>query len=343
MLPILIIFNLSYQPRQAVGANAYLVKKSGKFTLISCKMVQVRVKSPWSQLGIFLGLFGAGFIVGYLIMGIIALSMGLGGSISAGKMDWSDPRVITGMKVIQAFSSVLIFFLPAYVFARIATKSGALTFLGLKKTQVKPMYILAILGILVSFPFVFWLGEINQMIPMPQWMGELEKEATRQMQQFLKAGNVFDVIVNVFIIAFLPAVCEEVCFRGALQRIMIHLTKNAWAGIILTSILFSALHLQFQGFLPRMFLGMILGAIYWYSGSLWPSITAHFVNNAIQVIVVSYAPEYIEKNPPISIFIAILSGLMIGGILWVLKTSSTSSYRNVYENDDVSRKNEFLV
>lgn len=306
-------------------------------------MIQVRVKSPWSQLGIFLGLFGAGFIIGYLIMGIIALSMGLGDSISAGKMDWSNPRVLVGMKVIQAVSSVLIFFLPAYVFARIATKRGALPFLGLRSTPVKPMYLLAILGIIVSFPFVFWLGEINQMIPMPQWMGELEKEASRQMQQFLKARNVFDVIINVFIIALLPAVCEEVCFRGALQRIMIHLTKNAWTGIIFTSILFSALHLQFQGFLPRMFLGMILGAIYWYSGSLWPSIIAHFVNNAIQVVVVSYAPEYIEKNPPVSIFIALASGLLIAGILWVFKSYSTSSYRNVYENDDPARKNEFLV
>ncbi len=127
-------------------------------------------------------------------------------------------------------------------------------------------------------------------------MLDLEKDTTKQVQAFLKADNIFDIIINVFVIAFLPAVCEEICFRGALQRIIINLSKNAWLGIIITAILFSALHMQFLGFLPRMFLGIVLGALYWYSGSIWPSVLAHFVNNAVQVVGVSYAPEYVEKE-----------------------------------------------
>jgi len=303
----------------------------------------LRVKSPWSQLGIFLGLLGAGFIVGYLIMGIIALSLGVQDAASLQKLDWSRPEVISGMKVMQALSSVLIFLLPAFIFAIIVYGGKATNFLGLKPAPLKPMYVLAIVLIVVAFPFVFWLGEVNQMIPLPKWMGNLEQEATKQMQQFLKARNSGEIFLNVLIIALLPATCEEVCFRGALQRIMIHITKNAWAGIIVTSILFSALHLQFQGFLPRMFLGMILGAIYWYSGSLWPSILAHFVNNAIQVIVVSYAPRYIEKNPPVPILLAAFSGLLIWGLIYVFKTTSKVSYRNIYEPDDMNRNNQFLV
>ena len=303
----------------------------------------LRVKSPWSQLGIFFGLLGSGFIVGYIIMGIVAFSMGLQEATSLSKLDWSKPEVVTGMKIIQALSSVLIFFLPAYFFAFIVYNGKTTHFLGLKPATFKPMYVLAIVIILVAFPFVFWLGQMNQLIPLPQWMGNLEQEATKQMQQFLKADHIGDVIVNVLIIALLPAICEEVCFRGALQRIMIHITKNAWTGIILTSILFSGLHFQFQGFLPRMFLGLVLGAVYWYSGSLWPSILAHFVNNAIQVVVVSYAPEYIEKNPPISIYLAIVSGLLIWGILFVFKSYSKATYQKIYEPDDLNRNNEFLA
>ena len=303
----------------------------------------LRVKSPWSQLGIFFGLLGAGFIIGSLIMGIVAFALGLQDATSMGKIDWSRPEVVSRMKIIQALSSILIFFVPAYVFALIAYSGKATGFLGLKPAQFKPMYILAIVMIIVAFPFVFWLGEVNQLIPLPQWMGDLEQEATKQMQQFLKAENIGEVILNVLIIALLPAICEEVCFRGALQRIMIHITKNAWAGIIVTSILFSALHLQFQGFLPRMFLGMILGAICWYSGSLWPGILAHFVNNAIQVIVVSYAPKYIEKNPPVPLMLAALSGLLIWGLMYVFKTTSKVSYQKIYEPDDLNRNNEFLA
>jgi uncharacterized protein len=303
----------------------------------------LRVKSPWSQLGIFLGLLGAGFIVGYLIMGIVAFSLGLQDATSMGKLDWSRPEVLRGMKIIQALSSILIFFLPAFVFALIVYGGKATSFLGLKPAPLKPMYILAIVLIIVAFPFVFWLGEVNQLIPLPKWMGDLEHEATKQMQQFLKADNIGVVFLNVLIIALLPAICEEVCFRGALQRIMIHITRNAWIGIIVTSILFSALHLQFQGFLPRMFLGIILGAIYWYSGSLWPSILAHFVNNAIQVIVVSYAPHYIEKNPPVPIFLAGFSALLIWGLLYVFKTTSKVSYQKIYEPDDLNRNNQFFA
>jgi uncharacterized protein len=302
----------------------------------------LRVKSPWSQLGIFFGLLGSGFIVGYVIMGIVAFSLGLQDAASMGKLDWSKPEVLRGMKIIQALSSVLIFFLPAFVFALIVYRGKATSFLGLKPAPLKPMYILAIVLIIVAFPFVFWLGEVNQLIPLPKWMGDLEHEATKQMQQFLKADNIGTVILNVLIIALLPAICEEVCFRGALQRIMIHITRNVWIGIIVTSILFSALHLQFQGFLPRMFLGIILGAIYWYSGSLWPSILAHFVNNAIQVIVVSYAPQYIEKNPPVPIFLAAFSGLLIWGLLYVFKSTSKVSYQKIYEADDL-RNNQFLA
>ena len=276
-------------------------------------------------------------------MGIIAFSLGLQDATTMGKLDWSKPEVISGMKIIQALSSILIFFLPAFVFSIIVYAGKPTSFLGLKPAPLKSMYILAIVIIIVAFPFVFWLGEMNQLIPLPKWMGDLEQEATKQMQQFLKARHIGDVILNVLIIALLPAIGEEVCFRGALQRIMIHITKNAWTGIIVTSILFSALHLQFQGFIPRMFLGMILGAIYWYSGSLWPSILAHFVNNAIQVIVVSYAPQYIEKNPPIPILLAAFSGLLIWGLLYVLKSTSKVSYQKIYEPEDLNRNNQFLA
>jgi uncharacterized protein len=301
----------------------------------------LRVKSPWSQLGIFMGLLGAAFVIASIVMAVIALSMEL--PVVGQKLDWGQPGVLKVMKLIQAISSVLIFFLPAVIFGLIVYRGNTFNFLGMRPVPVKPMYVFAMVAIVVAFPFVFWLGELNHLIPLPKWMGDLESEATKQMQAFLKAESVADVIVNVVIIAFLPALCEEICFRGALQRIMIHLTRHPWAGIIVTSIFFSALHLQFQGFLPRMFLGVILGAIYWYSGSLWPSILAHFINNAVQVVAVSYAPEYIEKNPPISIFVALISGLFTFGILWLFKSYSKVTYQKIYEPDELNRSNQFVA
>ena len=76
---------------------------------------------------------------------------------------------------------------------------------------------------------------------------------------------------------------EEMLFRGCLQPVMINISKNVIAGIIITSILFSALHVSFYGFLSRFALGMILGLIYFYSKNIWLSVTFHFLNNAFGV------------------------------------------------------------
>jgi membrane protease YdiL (CAAX protease family) len=302
----------------------------------------LRVKSPWSQLGIFLGLFGGSFIFGSLIIYMVMLGMGIPVA-EIGRMDWSRPKFLSVMKVVQALSSILMFLLPAFFYAVITFRGRPFYFLGLKKAEKSSFYLLAIVTIIVAFPLVVWLGNINQMIPLPQWMVDLEKDATKQMEAFLRAENGRDVVLNVIIIGLLPAICEEICFRGALQRIVINMTRSPWTGIIITSILFSALHLQFQGFLPRMFLGVVLGAIYWYSGSIWPGVAAHFVNNAAQVVAVSYFPEYIAKNPEMPLILAPISAVLTWLLLRKLKSGSSASYEKVYDYEELNRTNEFIA
>jgi membrane protease YdiL (CAAX protease family) len=302
----------------------------------------LRVKSPWSQLGIFLGLFGIIFIFGTLLMGLLMLAMGVP-IAELGKMDWGKPKLLSIMKLVQALSSVLLFLLPAFLYSLITFRSRPFYFLGAKKAERGSFYLLAVIAIIVAFPLVVWLGDVNQMIPLPQWMTNLEKDATKQMEAFLKAENFKDVVLNVIIIALLPAICEEICFRGALQRILINMTRSPWTGIIIASIVFSGLHFQFQGFLPRMFLGILLGAIYWYSGSIWPGVAAHFVNNAAQVVAVSYFPEYIAKNPEMPLIIAPISAVLTWLALWRLKSTSTASYEKVYGYEELNRTNEFIA
>jgi membrane protease YdiL (CAAX protease family) len=302
----------------------------------------LRVTSPWSQLGIFLGLFGGAFVISSVLMGVFILSKGIPIQ-NADNIDWTKPAMVSTMKWIQGISSIMIFLLPAVIYARITFTSKSFYFLGLKKAEKSGMYGLAILCIMLAFPFVIWLGELNQHIPLPQWMTAMEKDTAKQMEALLKINKPVDILINVIIIAILPAICEELCFRGALQRILIHCTKNPWIGIVITSILFSALHLQFQGFLPRMFLGIVLGALYWYSGSLWTSILAHFVNNGVQVIVVSFAPKYVNENPTMPVFAGLISGIIVFIILWIYARLSTVTYSKVYETDRLTVSNQFLA
>ncbi|HUR12252.1 MAG TPA: CPBP family intramembrane glutamic endopeptidase [Flavitalea sp.] len=302
----------------------------------------LRIKSPWSQLALFFGLFGAGFFLSS-IFAFVVLYLNHIPISDFGKLDWSKPEVLKAMKWLQGVSSITMFLLPALLFALITFTRRPLYFLGIRKATKNFNYWLAIVCIFCAFPFVFWLGELNQLVPLPVWMTELEKDAARQMESFLKVNRASDIMINVFIIAMLPAFCEELCFRGALQRILIHLTKSPWLGILIASILFSALHFQFQGFLPRMFLGMVLGALYWYSGSLWPCIIAHFVNNATQVIAVSYAPRYVNENPGLPVYAGVISGILVFLIIRHYHRHSTSTYYREYESEELNKYNEFIA
>jgi hypothetical protein len=156
-------------------------------------------------------------------------------------------------------------------------------------------------------------------------------------------NHSYDIFINVFLIALLPAICEELYFRGALQRIIIHITKNPSVGIIITGILFSALHFQFEGFLPRMLLGIILGFFYWYSGSIWTSIAGHFFHNAFQVLVVSYIPRFTIKTPETPMLAAMASAIAVWAILWFYQRQSTITWSKVYRPNDLTPTNQFLA
>jgi membrane protease YdiL (CAAX protease family) len=112
---------------------------------------------------------------------------------------------------------------------------------------------------------------------------------------------------------------------------------------VLTAVLFSALHMQFLGFLPRMFLGIVLGAFYWFSGSIYTSMIAHFVNNAVQVLFASYAPEYIDKNPETPLLAGIASGIVVWAILWFFQKQTTITYSKVYNTDELTPTNQFMA
>ncbi len=208
--------------------------------------------------------------------------------------------------------------MPAFLYAYFVYGSRPFGHLGFRKASKNEFYLLAIILLLLSMPFDGWLGQVNRAVHLPDWMIHREKEADREIVAFLGTASTLGILINVFLIAILPAICEEACFRGALQPLLIRITRSPLAGILLTAIVFSAFHMQFQGFLTRMFLGILLGAVYWYSGSLWVSIAAHFFTNAIQVVAVSYYPKFVTEDPKVPLSAAMFSMVLVGSILLFL-------------------------
>ena len=177
----------------------------------------------------------------------------------------------------------------------------------------------------------------------------MEEEAARQIKFMLKDRSIGELIKNLVFISLFAGIGEELFFRGILQRMFIRATKNAWMGIILAAAIFSAFHFQFYGFFPRLFLGVLLGAIYWYSGSLWVAILAHFLYDAAVIVLVYFNPQMLQdteasliKGQEMQLLIGAMISLAIAFvILSQMQKRSATSYEAVYNDDFPKQKDDF--
>jgi membrane protease YdiL (CAAX protease family) len=152
--------------------------------------------------------------------------------------------------------------------------------------------IYVILSMLVVLPFLNLTVQFNEAMKLPEWMRPLEEwmivseKAVKQLTDtVLNTGSWMDLIANLLIIGVLAAVGEELLFRGVLQNIFGGKIKNKHVVIWLVAILFSAIHLQFYGFIPRMLMGAYFGYLLYYTRSIWAPVLAHFTNNAFAVLI----------------------------------------------------------
>ena len=197
------------------------------------------------------------------------------------------------LKYLQAFQSIGMFMLPPIVFSFFCYTDDVQTPNQYSKTPQGPTLLFVAFAMLSALPIINLLSAINANMHLPQalkgienWMKEEEMKLGLLTMAFMKSDSIGVLLINLFVMAVLPAIGEEFMFRGCLQRIFTDMAKNKHLGILITAILFSAIHLQFYGFLPRMALGILLGYMFLWSGSIWTSVWAHFINNGIGVLAV---------------------------------------------------------
>ena len=300
----------------------------------------LKYRPAWMQLLIFASLtIGIFLVVSFVAVLIISRIFNLSPT-DFEEMNLLRPDVVSGIKALQAVSSIALFLLPSLVFAYLSD-ANPLKYIGFKKPIPAGFFLIALVIILASFPMVAWLSEMNQHMHLPKSMQATEKmlrdaedKSNDLLRTLLNMKSAADLVLMLLILAVLPAVAEELFFRGVLQRLLIQIIKRPWIGIIITSALFSALHGQFLGFFPRMVLGIVLGALYWYSGSLWPGILAHFINNALQIIMVYYNPQFAEKDPNFAVWLIAASTFLVIALTWWMQKISQTSFAEVYDTDD---------
>ena len=196
---------------------------------------------------------------------------------------------IGSLKLMQLIQSIGIFVLPPFVLAYLCSNNTT-KFLHFDR-QINLLVILfVVLFMILIVPFINLSGDLNQRLVLPKALAGLESmmkayesQATQLTEKLLNVHNLPALFFNIFLIAIIPALGEELFFRGAIQGVL-QQKINAKAAIWITAIVFSAIHFQFYGFVPRMLLGAFLGYLLVWSGNLWLSIAAHFTNNVLAII-----------------------------------------------------------
>jgi len=193
---------------------------------------------------------------------------------------------LNNLQIIQVLNQVIGFMLPAVLYVMLVYERP-LNYLGFRK--IPAWSLLGIAALFTIIPFLSWVTDWNDSIVFPESMRALEaklrltqQKSEEVIKMFISQGSLFS---SMLIIAALAAVSEELLFRSVLQKGLMRLFKNVHVAIIVTAFVFSAFHMDFFGFFPRFILGLTLGYIFWMSGSIFPSMLMHFVNNATIVML----------------------------------------------------------
>ncbi|MGE0089277.1 MAG: lysostaphin resistance A-like protein [Bacteroidales bacterium] len=242
--------------------------------------------------------------------------------------DFTNPTNLNFLKYLQTLQAVGLFIIPAFIIGYFLNENSFAYLSFTKKIKFQTLFAVLVI-MLCSLPLINMLAKVNSEMQFPEflhqlenWMKEKESTAQELTEAFLKMDSLSMLAFNIFMIGILPAIGEELIFRGVFQRIFTEWTKNIHWGILIAAILFSGMHMQFYGFVPRLILGVLFGYIFYWSGSIWIPITAHFVNNTAAVIVYYFYPD--SKSEEIENFGAtqgtyvflFISAIIVGYLLW---------------------------
>jgi len=206
------------------------------------------------------------------------------------------PELIRGGQFIETLG---VFLFPTIICAWLFSNNYK-DYLRIDQPIQIPVAVWAVIGMIVATPFVNWTHALNQQMTFPEifkgletWMKESEDTNNQTIEVILNTKNIPTILFNFLSVCVIAAICEEFMFRGLLQTLLGRAIRNPHVLIWIVAILFSAVHLQFYGFIPRMILGAWLGYLAYYTKTIWIPVLAHFTNNFLSI-----GSYYLFQNTP---------------------------------------------
>ena len=288
-----------------------------------------------------------GFKIAYLFI-FLLIGLFIAGAISQLILlipIFDRENVLVSLYVNTISQSIFAIAMPAILIVA-WTNSKPLKYLKIRSENgIYKKNVFAVIIFIFSYVFASFLTLLNKGIALPEWMSGVE-EVMRTMEDaalettdlLLSGRSISSLIINIIVIAGLASISEEFFFRGAMQQFIQEKFKNEHVSVWLAALIFSVVHFQFYGFLPRLFLGAILGYLFLYTKNLWIPILFHFLNNAT-VIVVNFfwsEAEWYKRIEDLTInasyILLALSSLLITVILFVIYNNRASKIKN-YDTD----------
>jgi len=300
-------------------------------------LLEPRVQGAGGSLLVLVGFLLIGMAIGN-VLAILNLAFFL--SIDAGsivellnQLNKTPELVPNGWNIMMLLQGTVHFFsylLPSLLFWFFVERKNLSDF-AIREKSDPVIWLLAMLLVLISIPFNSKFIEWNSAMTLPDawsgveaWMREKEDQLG-VLTKFLTSYTSFSqFLIALFVVVLLPALGEEALFRGIIQRKLFQSWGNIHVAIFVSAAIFSAIHLQFYGFLPRMLLGAVFGYLYYWSGSLWVAVFAHFINNGFillmvylyKIKVLAINIEEIKTMPLTTVF---LSAVLTFGILYMIR------------------------
>jgi len=249
--------------------------------------------SPFRKLLLFIGLvfiFALITAMAGLLIGKVWLNVSLQ-TLSQMIISPVTPEEISFLRFYQFFSQIGVFFLPVFALVFFTSKNIS-GYLSMNSRPGSVAIFITIILVYSSLPFNGFLTSINENMQLPaafagieQWMKDKETQANGLVEIILSTNSVNVLMISLVVVALMPALGEELFFRGVLLKLFRQITHNIHWAVLISAFIFSFFHLQFYGFLPRFMMGLMLGYLFVITQNLWIPILFHFVNNASSVIL----------------------------------------------------------
>ena len=263
-------------------------------------LVESRIPGTWGSLLVLVGFMLIGMALGNVIaVGILAIYYTADASTITTLLNQliSDPTHVpngwSAMMILQGTVHFFSYLLPALLYWSYIERKTLSDFEA-ERAPTSKLLMISFLLVIVFMPLNSKFIEWNAAMTFPSALSDVEiwmkqkEEQLAVLTEFLTSFKQFwQLLIALFVVAFLPAWGEETLFRGIIQHKLFKEIGNIHVAIWISAAIFSAIHFQFYGFIPRMLLGALFGYLYYWTGSLRLSVFAHFVNNGF-VLVMMY-------------------------------------------------------